>query len=174
MQYGSAGTGSTGHLDCTLLNAAIGVKVTHVPYRGGGPALQDLIAGRFDYFCTLSATARQQVEGNLVKAIAIMTRDRSPMMPNLPSAHEQGLTDFEAFTWFGFFLPKRTPDSIVQKLHDATVTAIESPSVQERLKEVGATVAAPARRSPEYLQKLVESEIVRKAAPIKALGIALD
>ncbi len=174
MQYGSAGTGSTGHLDCTLLNAAIGVKVTHVPYRGGGPALQDLIAGRFDYFCTLSATARQQVEGNLVKAIAIMTRDRSPMMPNLPSAHEQGLTDFEAFTWFGFFLPKRTPDSIVQKLHDATVTAIESPSVQERLKEVGATVAAPARRSPEYLQKLVESEIVRKAAPIKAFGIALD
>src|SRR5438445_5770319 len=77
MQMASAGAGSTGHLDCMLLNAAIGINVTHVPYRGGGPAMQDLIAGRIDYFCTLSATAKQQIEGKLVKAIAILSRDRS-------------------------------------------------------------------------------------------------
>jgi hypothetical protein len=102
MQMASAGAGSTGHLDCMLLNAAIGISVTHVPYRGGGPAMQDLIAGRIDYFCTLSATAKQQIEGKLVKAIAILSRDRSSMLPELASAQEQGL-NFEASTWFGFF-----------------------------------------------------------------------
>jgi len=173
MQMASAGAGSTGHLDCMLLNAAIGINVTHVPYRGGGPAMQDLIAGRIDYFCTLSATAKQQIEGKLVKAIAILSRDRSSMLPELASAQEQGL-NFEASTWFGFFLPRGTPEPIIQKLHDATVEAMETPSVQERLKEVGAVTVAPERRSPAYLQKFVASEIEKNAAPIKAAGIAID
>jgi tripartite-type tricarboxylate transporter receptor subunit TctC len=169
----SAGAGSTGHLDCMLLNAAIGINVTHVPYRGGGPAMQDLIAGRIDYFCTLSATAKQQIEGKLVKAIAILSRDRSSMLPELASAQEQGL-DFEASTWFGFFFPKGTPEAIIQKLHDATVAAMDTPSVQERLKEVGAVTVAPERRSPDYLQKFVASEIAKNAAPIRAAGLAID
>jgi tripartite-type tricarboxylate transporter receptor subunit TctC len=156
-----------------LLNAAIGVNVTHVPYRGGGPAMQDLIAGRIDYFCTLSATAKQQIEGKLVKAIAILSRDRSSMLPQLASAQEQGL-NFEASTWFGFFLPRGTPEPIIQKLHDATVAAMDAPSVQERLKEVGAVTVAPERRSPAYLQKFVASEIAKNAAPIRAAGIAID
>jgi tripartite-type tricarboxylate transporter receptor subunit TctC len=154
MQYGSAGTGSTGHVDCARLNAAIGVNIAHVPYRGGGPAIQDLIAGRIDYFCTLSATVMPQMESNLVKPIAILTRDRSPMLPNLASAHEQGLNDFEASTWFGFFLPSRTPAPIIQRLHDATVATMDTPSVQERLND--------------------ESEIEKNAAPIKAAGISMD
>jgi tripartite-type tricarboxylate transporter receptor subunit TctC len=173
MQMASAGAGSTGHLDCMLLNAAIGINVTHVPYRGGGPAMQDLIAGRIDYFCTLSATAKQQIEGKLVKAIAILSRDRSAMLPELASAQEQGL-NFEASTWFGFFLPRGTPEPIIQKLHDATVEAMDTPSVQERLKEVGAVTVAPERRSSEYLQKFVASEIAKNAAPIRAAGIAID
>jgi tripartite-type tricarboxylate transporter receptor subunit TctC len=174
MQMGSAGAGSTGHLDCMLLNAAIGIKVTHIPYRGGGPAMQDLIGGRIDYFCTLSGTAMPQIESGLIKVLAILTRDRSPVLPNLASAHEQGLTDFEATTWFGFFVPRRTPEPIIQSLHDATVATMETPSVQERLKEIGAIVAAPERRSPQYLQKFVESEIAKNAAPIKAAGISMD
>ena len=173
MQMASAGAGSTGHLDCMLLNATIGINVTHVPYRGGGPAMQDLIAGRIDYICTLSATARQQIEGKLIKAVAILSRDRSAMLPGLASAREQGL-DFEASTWFGFFLPKGTPAPIVQKLNEATVAAIDTPSVQEQLKEVGAVAVAPERRSPGYLQKFVLSEIDRNAAPIKAAGLAID
>ena len=173
MQMASAGAGSTGHLDCMLLNAAIGINVTHVPYRGGGPAMQDLIAGRIDYFCTLSATARQQIDGKLIKAIAILSRDRSAMLPELASAREQGL-DFEATTWFGFFFPKGTPEPIIQKLHDATVAAMDTPSVQERLKEVGAVTVASERRSPAYLQKFVLSEIEKNAAPIKAAGLAMD
>jgi len=173
MQMASAGAGSTGHLDCMLLNAAIGINVTHVPYRGGGPAMQDLIAGRIDYICTLSATALQQIEGRLIKAIAILSRDRSAMLPGLASAREQGL-DFEASTWFGFFLPKGTPEPIIRKLNAATVAAMDTPSVQERLREVGAVAVAPERRSPGYLQKFVASEIERNAAPIKAAGLAMD
>jgi tripartite-type tricarboxylate transporter receptor subunit TctC len=98
MQFGSAGAGSTGHVDCALLNAAIGVKITHVPYRGGGPALQDIIGGRIDYFCTLSGTIKPQIESNLVNAVAVLTRERSPLLPNVASAQEQGLPDFEAST----------------------------------------------------------------------------
>ena len=173
MQMASAGAGSTGHLDCMLLNTVIGINVTHVPYRGGGPAMQDLIAGRIDYICTLSATARQQIEGKLIKAIAILSRDRSAMLPALASAREQGL-DFEASTWFGFFLPKGSPEPIIQKLNAATVAAIDTPSVQEQLKDVGAVAVAPERRSPGYLHKFVLSEIEKNAAPIKAAGLAMD
>ncbi|HEY7663428.1 MAG TPA: tripartite tricarboxylate transporter substrate-binding protein [Xanthobacteraceae bacterium] len=174
MQFGSAGAGSTGHVDCSLLNATIGVNIAHLPYRGGGPAMQDLIAGRFDYFCTLSGTVAAQIEGKLVKPIAILSRDRSPMLPDLATAQEQGLKDFEATTWFGFFFPKATLEPIIRKLHDATVTTMETPSVQQRLKEVGAIVVAPERRSPEYLQKFVVSEIAKNAAPIRAAGISID
>jgi len=95
------------------------------------------------------------------------------MLPELASAREQGL-DFEATTWFGFFFPKGTPEPIIQKLHDATVAAMDTPSVQERLKEVGAVAVASERRSAAYLQKFVLSEIEKNAAPIKAAGLAMD
>jgi tripartite-type tricarboxylate transporter receptor subunit TctC len=174
MQFGSAGAGSTGHVDCALLNATIGVDIAHVPYRGGGPAMQDLIAGRFDYFCTLSGTIVPQIESKLVKPIAVLTRERAPMLPNLASAHEQGLKDFEASTWFAFFLPSRTPATIVQRLHEATVAAMETPALQARLLESGAIVIAADRRSPDYLRRFVDSEIEKNAKPIKAAGIAMD
>jgi len=174
MQYGSAGAGSTGHVDCALLNAAMGVNIAHVPYRGGGPAMQDLIAGRIDYFCTLSGTVASQIEGKLVKPIANLSRERSSMLPALATAQEQGLKDFDASTWFGFFVPQNTPAAVIQKLHDATVEAMDTPSVQERLKEVGAMTVAPERRSPAYLQKFVASEIEKNAAPLRAAGISMD
>ncbi len=174
MQFGSAGTGSTGHIDCALLNAAIGINLPHIPYRGGGPAMQDLIAGRFDYFCTLLPTVMQQIEGNLVKPLAILTRDRSPTLPHLASAHEQGLKDFDASTWFGFFLPPHTPPAVIAKLHDATVATMDTPSVEQRLRETGSAVVAPERRSPEYLQRFVASEIARNAGPIRAAGLSIE
>jgi tripartite-type tricarboxylate transporter receptor subunit TctC len=174
MQYGSAGAGSGPHLACALLNAAIGVNVTHVPYRGGGPAIQDLIAGRLDYQCTIASTAIPQIEANVVKPIAILTKDRLPILPTLASAHEQGLVDFEAADWFAIFFPKGTPASIVGKLHDTAVATMETPSVQMRLKEIGAIVVAPERRSQEYLANFVLSEIERWAAVIRASGVSMD
>jgi len=174
MQFASAGAGSTGHVDCALLNAAIGVKITHVPYRGGGPALQDVIGGRIDYFCTLSGTIKPQIESNLVNAVAVLTRERSPLLPTVASAAEQGLPDFEASTWFGLFVPRGTPAPVIQKLHDATVAAMDTPAVQERLSQAGATTVAPERRSPEYFQQFVASEIEKNAKPIKAAGLAIE
>jgi len=174
MQYGSPGAGSPSHLACALFNAAIGVDVTHIAYRGGGPAMQDLIAGRIDYQCPNAAAAIPQLEGSMVKAIAIMTKDRSLILPNLASAREQGLKDFEAENWVAFFLPRATPTAIIRKLNEATIAAMNRPVVQERLRELGAEVVAAERRSPEYLRKFVESEIKKWAETIKASGLAIN
>ena len=174
MQFGSSGAGSPPHLACALLNAAIGIKVAHIPYRGAGLATQDLIAGRLDYFCPAAAVAAPLMKDNLAKAIAIFSRDRSPILPDLASAHEQGLADFEADGWNAVFMPKHTPAAIVRKLHEATVAAMNTPSVQERLKTIGVTAVAPERRSSEYLQRFVASEIEKWAAAIKAAGVTLD
>src|SRR5262245_60902051 len=174
MQYGSPGTGSSGHLACLLLNGALAINVTHVPYRSGAQAMQDLLAGRIDYSCNFIVTALPQIDGGTVKGLAAMTRERTSLLANLPSAHEQGLTNFDTSSWNAFFLPKGTPPAIIQKLHDATVATMEAPAVQERLKEIGATVVVPERRSQEYLKKFVENEIEKWAAPIKASGVSMD
>jgi tripartite-type tricarboxylate transporter receptor subunit TctC len=172
LQYGSAGVGSANHLACVLFNGAAGLNVTHIPYRGGAPAMQDLIAGRLDYACNILTTALPQIEGKLVKPMAILSKSRSPLLADLPSAHEQGLTELDASTWYAFFLPKGTPAPIVQKLHDATLATMNTPAVQERLKKIGAELVAPERRSPEYLAKFVVGEIERWAVPLKAAGVA--
>jgi tripartite-type tricarboxylate transporter receptor subunit TctC len=174
MQYGSAGVGSGSHLACAQLNAAIGVEITHVPYRGSPPAMQDLIAGRIDYFCALAAAAMPQLAGKASKAIAILTRERSPLLPDLASAHEQGLTDFNAYFWSAFFLPKGTPGDIVRKLRDAAAVTLDTPAVQERLRTVGVTVVPPAQRSSDYLKAFHAREIEKWAATIKASGVSLD
>ena len=174
LQYGSAGVGSTTHLACALLNAATGINVTHVPYRGGGPAMQDLIGGQIHYLCLNSAGALPQIAGNTLKGIALLAKTRSPLLPALATAHEQGLADFEAITWNAFFLPKGTPAPIVKKLNDATIEAMNTPAVRDRMHELGVTLVAPERRSPEYLQKFVASEIEKWAGPIKAAGISMD
>jgi len=109
-----------------------------------------------------------------MKAIAILSRDRSPALPALASAQEQGLVDFEANYWNGFFLPKDTPAPIVQKLHDAAVATIDSPSVRDRMKVFGLTAVAPDRRSADYLAKFLTSEIKKWSDPIKASGVSLD
>jgi tripartite-type tricarboxylate transporter receptor subunit TctC len=174
MKYGSAGSGSAAHLACALLNAAIGVDVTHVPYRSGGPAMQDLIAGLIDYQCPAVTIALPQIEGNLVKPIASLAKNRSSSLPKLASAHEQGLAGFDTGIWYAIFLPKGTSAAIVQKLNDALVATLNTAAVQERLMDIGAAAVAPERRSPEYLAAFVASEIAKWAAPIKAAGISIQ
>jgi tripartite-type tricarboxylate transporter receptor subunit TctC len=174
MQFASAGAGSATHLGCALINARIGINVTHVPYRGGALAMQDLIAQRVDYLCIDTPIAIPQIRSGAIKPIAILTRGRSPSLPNLASAHEQGLTDFEASNWSAFFLPKNTPAPIVQKLHDATVATMNNPTVQKRFKENGIDLVANERRSSAYLAQFVASEIAKWAGPINAAGLALE
>jgi tripartite-type tricarboxylate transporter receptor subunit TctC len=174
MRFGSAGTGGSNHLACVLLNAAIGIDVTHVPYRSGGQAMQDLVGGRIDYQCPSSTTAMPQIVGKAVKGIAILTKNRSPFLPDLASAHEQGLTNFDIPSWYAIFLPKGTPVPIVKKLHDVTAAVIDSPIMRQRLKEIGSAAVPPERRSSEYLGKFVASEIAKWAGPIKASGVHID
>jgi tripartite-type tricarboxylate transporter receptor subunit TctC len=174
LQYSSAGTGGSNHLACVLLNAAIGVEVTHVPYRGGSQAMQDLLAGLVDYQCPSAPVAMPQIAGNLVKAIAILSKERSPSMPNLPSAHEQGLSGFDVPSWYALFLPKGTPAAIVQKLNAAAVAAMDMPSTQQRLRDIGSDLVAPARRSPEYLGKFVANEIEKWSVAIKKAHVELE
>jgi len=174
MQYGSPGVGSASHLACVLFNAAIGIEVTHVPYRSTGQALQDLLPGRLDYQCVPIAAAVPQVESKTLKAIAIMARTRSPILPMLPTAHEQGLADFEVDTWYAIFLPKGTPPGIIEKLNVATVVGLNAADVRARLDELGIEVVAPERRSPGYLAEFVVREIAKWAGPIKAAGLSMD
>jgi tripartite-type tricarboxylate transporter receptor subunit TctC len=174
LQYGSAGVGSTTHLGCALLNAATGINTTHVPYRGGGPAMTDLIAGQVHYMCSNSASALPQIASNTLKGIALLARSRSSLLPSLATAQEQGLADFEAITWNAFFLPKGTPAAVVKKLNDAVVAAMNAPAVKDRMRDLGVDLVAPERRSPDYLQQFVESEIAKWAGPIKAAGVTMD
>ena len=141
--YGSAGVGSSTHLGCEMLGQALGVKLTHVPYRGMGPVMQDLTAGRIDFGCDFVLGALPQIEGKTIKPIAVLTKDRSSALPNVATAQEQGLAGFEAYNWNAYFLPKGTPDPIVRRLHAALTATLESPAVRERLLSLGAVIPAP-------------------------------
>ena len=174
MQYGSAGAGSATHLGCVLLNYLIGVDITHVPYRGTGPAMQDLQGGRIDYLCEIVSTAKPQIDGGTVKPIAIMTKERSKALPNLPTGLEQGTPNLEAYTWNAIFLPKGAPADVVKKLNDAVVQALKTPAVRERLEGLGAVIVADDRTTQEYLGQFLKAEIEKWAAPIKASGVSVD
>jgi tripartite-type tricarboxylate transporter receptor subunit TctC len=174
MQFGSAGAGSATHLGCVLLNYRIGVNVTHVPYRGTGPAMQDLEGGRIDYLCEIITTAKPQIDGGSVKALAILDSKRSQALPNLPTAAEQGTDNLIAYTWNAIFLPKGAPEPIVNKLHDAALRAMHTPEVRDRLENLGAQIVPDAETTPQYLGNFVKSEIDKWAVPIKSSGVSVD
>src|SRR5262245_36819755 len=175
VQYGSGtGIGSGNHLTCELLNRALGINVTLVPYRNQGQLNQDMMAGRIDYQCALPATLIPLIQAGRIKGIATLGKERNPNLPNLPSAHDQGLTGFDGKLSYAFFMPKGAPQPIVRRLSEATNDAMNRTSVQEKVQALAATLVSPDRRSPEYLQRLVLSDIEKWAAPIKAAGISLD
>ncbi len=173
MQWAHAGAGSASHVSCILLNAMLGVDITPVPYRGLGPAMQDLIGGRVQYICDSVSTSKPQIEGGFVKAIMSTGLRRSPALPNVPTAKEQGL-DFDVLTWQGLFLAKDTPEPIVRRLNEAVSKALDLPSVRRRFESLGEEVPAPERRSPDYFAKFVAGEIARWSPAIKASGASVD
>src|SRR6185312_204832 len=173
MQFGSAGAGSATHLGCVVLNTAMGTTITHVPYKGTGPAMQDLLGGRIDFLCEIISTAKPQIDGGRVKAIAIMTKTRSAVEPNVPTTAEQGL-DVQAYTWNAIFLPKGAPADVVKKLNGAIVQAMKTPAVHDRLEGFGAQVVSDDRATPQYLGEFVNSEIKKWEAPIKASGVQVE
>jgi tripartite-type tricarboxylate transporter receptor subunit TctC len=174
MQFGSSGVGSGSHFSCAKLNAALGVEPTHVPYRGSGLAMQDLVAGRIDYFCALGAAAVGPLASKTAKPIALLGRERSPLFPDIASSQEQGLAGVDTYFWSGFLYPKGTPDAIVQKLQKATSDALDDPTIAQRLKNAGSVPVPPQRRSSAYLKQFVIDEIASWEKTIKASGISID
>jgi len=173
MQFGSAGAGSATHLGCVVLNTAMGTNITHVPYKGTGPAMQDLVAGRIDFLCEIITTAKPQIDGGNVRALAIMTTERSAVLPSLATTREQGL-DVQAYTWNALYAPNGTPDAVVKKLNDAMVAAMTTPAVHDRLQSLGATIVSKDRSTPAYLGKFTVDEIKKWEAPIKASGVSIE
>jgi tripartite-type tricarboxylate transporter receptor subunit TctC len=174
MQFGSAGVGSGTHLPCVLLNTAMGVDVTHVPYRGEGPAQQDLIAGRLDYMCSTIQTGAALAKQGEVKGIAVMSPRRVSIIPDLATTGEQGLPGVEASVWNAFFLPPGAPEPIVQKLNKAMNDTLDDPAIRKHLEDLGLEIAPPDERTPAYLAKLVPTEVARWAKVVHAAGISPD
>ena len=174
MQFGSAGAGAATHLGCVLMNYLLGLKFTHVPYRGTGPAMQDLQGGRIDFLCDVMTTAKPPIDGGSVKGLAVFDTQRSSALPNVPTAAEQGTPDLIAYTWNAIFLPKGAPEPIVKTLHDATLVAMNTPAVHDRLTALGAEIVSDDEATPEYLAKFVKSEIAKWAVPIKESGVSVE
>jgi len=173
MSFGSSGVGAAVHLGTVLLNAAIGVNITHVPYRGSAPAMQDLQGGRIDYMTEIVSTAFPQIEGKAVKAIAALAPQRIKNLPDLPTAREGGV-NVDAYTWNAIFLPNGTPEPIVKKLNAAAVEAMKSPAVREKLEPLGVNVVSEDRMTPAYLGQFVKDEIVKWGKAIADSGATTD
>lgn len=171
MQYGSSGVGSAPHLVCSRLLTAMGAKVTHLSYRGSAQAMQDLLAGNLDFYCPLASSATSLMKAKSIKGIAILTDERSPILPDLPTAKEQGFDVGENSYWMAFFVPKRTPQGVVTKLNVALNKALDTPNVQARLRDLASTVVRPEQRSPQYLSSFLDKEIKNWGETIKAAGI---
>src|SRR3954454_8610164 len=173
MSFASSGVGAAVHLGTVLLNSALGVNVTHVPYRGSAPAMQDLQGGRVDYMTEIVSTAYPQIKGDAVKPIAALAPERIKNLPDVPTAKEGGL-DVTAYTWNAIFLPNGTPEPIVKKLNAAAVEAMKSPGVREKLEPLGVNVMSEDRMTPAYLDKFVKDEIVKWGKAIKDSGATVD
>jgi tripartite-type tricarboxylate transporter receptor subunit TctC len=173
MSFASSGVGAAVHLGTVLLNAAIGVNVTHVPYRGSAPAMQDLQGGRVDYMTEIVSTAFPQIEGGSVKAIAALAPQRIKNLPDLPTAREGGV-NVDAYTWNAIFLPNNTPAPIIKKLNAAAIEAMRSPQVREKLEPLGVTIVSEDRMTVDYLGKFVKDEIAKWGQAIKDSGAQTD
>lgn len=170
MNYGSAGVGSAAHLGCLMLTTAMGVEITHVPYKGTAPAIQDMMGSRLDFICDISTSAVTHIQGGKVKAIATLANARSPVLPDLPTAVEAGLKGVEASTWTAIFLPKGTSLAVADRLGYTMRAAMETPELRTQIEKLGGVLVAPDRRSSDYLAQYVKAEIAKWGAAARAGG----
>jgi len=169
-----AGVGSNTFSFCIMLNALLGVKPTMVPFNGSGPAANAMIGGQVDYMCNAIPEVGSQVQAGTIKAYAIGSPQRSPVVPNVPTAKEAGLPEFQAMPWWALFAPKGTPQPILDRLTDALNRALDDENVRRRLAEIGCDVPDKARRGQPLLAALVKSEIARWESIIKAANVKLE
>jgi tripartite-type tricarboxylate transporter receptor subunit TctC len=168
LNVGHAGLGSVSYIGCLLLNAAIGIKPTMVPFTGTAPVLNAMLGGQIDYECDPVLGTLSQVQAGAVKALAIAARKRSPMLPDVPTSHEQGLPEFDCAPFYGVFVPSGTPSSVVEKLAEALNKGLGEEQVQKRLADLGADIVEPSRRGPKVLADLVKNESDRLMPVLRA------
>jgi tripartite-type tricarboxylate transporter receptor subunit TctC len=168
LNMGHAGIGSVSYVGCLLLNSAIGIKPTLVPFTGTAPVMNAMLAGQIDYECDPILSPLPQVRAGKVKALAIAAKKRSPLLPDVPTSYEQGLPQFDCAPFYAVFAPKGTPKAVIDKLAAALSQGLDEPSVQKRLGDLGAQIAEPDQRGPNALAKLVHSEIARLTPILKA------
>jgi tripartite-type tricarboxylate transporter receptor subunit TctC len=173
LSYGHAGVGSIAHVSGLVFNAQFGLDAALVPYRGTGPAIQDLVAGRLDYMVDQSLNVIPQIQVGTIKAYAIAAPERLQSLPNVPTTGEEGV-DFVFRAWNGMVAPRNTPAQIVAKLADALGQALDDPVVQQRLVEFGSSAPKDADRGPAGLQKLVEGETARITPILRAAGVVAN
>ena len=165
-----AGVGSVSFTTCLLLNHILKVKPTSIPYQGTGPSMNALVGGQVDYMCDQIVNAVPQVLGGTIKAYAIGTDERNPALPNVPTAKEAGLPEFQASAWNALFAPKDTPKPIMEKLTAALDKALDDEATRKRLLELGSDIPGKPRRGGPALTTLVKGEIDKWTPVIKAAG----
>ena len=169
--YASQGNGSTSHLSAQMFATMTGIELTHVPYKGEGPALVDIVAGRVDIFIGNIAAALRFQQAGKVKFLGVASRTRSPVAPDIPAAPELGLPDFIASAWFAFVAPPGTPNAIQQQINAATVEALKMPDVRKRFLEQG---AEPVGNTTAEMAAFVKEEMARWQNVIKTANVTLQ
>lgn len=167
---GHAGNGSNGNLVCLLLMGTADIKLLLVPYRGSGPAMNDLVAKQLDAMCDSSPTVVPQVQGGTIRALVVAQTQRTDRLPDVPTSTEAGLPRFEVIGWNALFAPKDTPAPIVAIVSHALSTALDDQTIQRRILEIGASLPPPAERTAEWLGAFVKSEIDKWGAVVRASG----
>jgi len=165
---GSSGIGGTGHLAVELFNLQTGTKITHVPYKGGGPAMLDLLAGNIQLIFATAASSIGHIKAGKARALAVTTAKRSSLVPELPTVAEAGVPGFEANNWNGFFVPAKTPRPIINRLNKEFAAALSLPDIKEFLFKQGLD-AAPG--TPEQFAKYMKSEYAKWTKVIQAAGL---
>jgi tripartite-type tricarboxylate transporter receptor subunit TctC len=168
LNVGHAGLGSVSYIGCLLLNTAIGIEPTMVPFTGTAPVLNAMLGGQIDYECDPLLGTMSQVRAGTVKALAIAARKRSPMLPDVPTSYEQGLPEFDCAPFYGVFVPSGTPQPIIEELAKALNNGLGEEQVQKRLADLGADIVEPGRRGPKALAELVRSESARLMPILRA------
>jgi len=168
LNMGHAGVGSVSYVGCLLLNSAIGIKPTMVPFTGTAPVMNAILSGQIDYDCDPILGPLSHVRAGTVKALAIATKKRSPLLPDVPTSYEQGLPQFDCAPFYALFAPKGTPKAVIDRLADALNKGLNEPAVQKRFADLGAEIAEPGRRGPKSLAELVHSEVTRLTPILRA------
>ncbi len=171
ISYGSGGVGTSVHLSGELFKRMTGIEMTHIPYRGAAPALQDVMAGRLDLIFDNVTSSLPQVKGGNARGLAVTTGKRVPAVPDLPTIAEAGVPGFDVSSWFALFVPAKTPSAIVKKINEDTVAALGNPMVKERLEQLGAALVGS---TPAELAAFLKSEMDKWGPVIREAKIRAD